>query len=567
MTDYIIKNACVYDPANKVAGEIRDIYVVDGKIAEEPSANAEVIDAAGCLTLPGGVDSHTHICGTKVNFGRYMSPEDMRAGRAPRKNGMRAVSGYSIPTTYGNSYRYALMGYTTLTEGAMAPLEARHTHEEFRHTPLQDGLVLTLFDGDWEVMRAIANGDVKRAAGLIAWRLNAVKGYGVKLTNPLGAEMWSWGKNVECIRKPIPTFDLSPAEFITGMIEANEMLGLPHSIHLHCNNLGKPGNYTCTIGTMGLVPDLNEKRQTAYLTHVQFHSYGGSGWNDFCSKSEPVANMVNRKPQVTIDMGQVMFGRTTTMTADGPMEFNLYRLHQDKWSNHDVEMETASGVIPVMYRRKNLVNSIMWAIGLELALLVENPWQCLLTTDNPNGAPFVKYPEIIGLLMSKEYREKEFATVHKSTEKRTCLSALDRELGFEEIAVMTRAGQARALGLDQFGKGHLGVGADADIAVYPIRPDRIDPSKQYAEIIRGFAQTKFTMKGGILVSRDDVILADDLNRTFWCSPKVPAAYDMSHDPELVSVFEKYYTVRMENYPVDEKYYIKRSMKIETETKL
>lgn len=47
MTDYIIKNACVYDPANKVAGEIRDIYVVDGKIAEEPSANAEVIDAAG----------------------------------------------------------------------------------------------------------------------------------------------------------------------------------------------------------------------------------------------------------------------------------------------------------------------------------------------------------------------------------------------------------------------------------------------------------------------------------------------------------------------------------------
>ncbi|HJJ66554.1 MAG TPA: amidohydrolase family protein, partial [Methanocorpusculum sp.] len=148
-----------------------------------------------------------------------------------------------------------------------------------------------------------------------------------------------------------------------------------------------------------------------------------------------------------------------------------------------------------------------------------------------------------------------------------CLSALDRELGFEEIAVMTRAGQARALGLDQFGKGHLGVGADADIAVYPIRPDRIDPSKQYAEIIRGFAQTKVTMKGGILVSRDDVILADDLNRTFWCSPKVPAAYDMSRDPELVSVFEKYYTVRMENYPVDEKYYIKRSMKIETETAL
>ncbi|WP_319379082.1 formylmethanofuran dehydrogenase subunit A [uncultured Methanocorpusculum sp.] len=565
--DYIINNAYVFDPVNKISGELRDIFVSNGRITDEEPKGAEVIDAGGCLTLPGGIDSHTHICGTKVNFGRYMSPEDMRAGRAPRRQGMRAVSGYSIPTTYGNSYRYALMGYTTLTEGAMAPLEARHTHEEFKHTPLQDGLVLTLFDGDWGVMHAVAAGDIKRAAALIAWRLDAVKGYGVKLTNPLGAEMWSWGKNVECIRKPIPDFDLSPAEYIKGVIEANEMLGLPHSVHLHCNNLGKPGNFTCTIGTMGLVPDLNEKRQTCYLTHVQFHSYGGSGWNDFCSKAEPVANMVNLRPQVTIDMGQVMFGRTTTMTADGPMEFNLYRLHQDKWSNHDVELETASGVIPVIYRRKNLVNSIMWSIGLELALLVKNPWQCMLTTDNPNGAPFVKYPEIIGLLMSKEYRDREFATVHPKTGSRVILPSLDREMTFEEIAVMTRAGQARALGLIERGKGHLGPGAEADIAIYPIKPEKIDPSRQYAEIIRGFAQTKYTMKLGVMISKDDQVLANNQNRTFWCSPKVPKEYDMSKDPELIRTFERYYTIRMENYPVEEDYYLTKSMKIETETTL
>jgi len=565
--DYIVKNAWVIDPVNKISGEKMDLYVSNGRITDEEPKGAEIIDAGGCLTLPGGIDSHTHICGTKVNFGRYMSPEDMRAGRAPRRKGMRAVSGYSIPTTYGNSYRYALMGYTTLTEGAMAPLEARHTHEEFRSTPLQDGLILTLFDGDWGVMRAIAAGDVKRAAALIAWRLNAVKGYGVKLTNPLGAELWSWGKNVDCIRKPIPYFDISPAEYIKGVIEANEMLGLPHSVHIHCNNLGKPGNYTCTIGTMGLVPDLNKKRQTAYMTHVQFHSYGGTGWKDFCSRAEPVTNYVNQHPQITMDMGQIMFGRTTTMTADGPMEFNLYRLHQDKWSNHDVEMETASGVIPVIYRRKNLVNSVMWSIGLELALLTKDPWHCLLTTDNPNGAPFVKYPEIIGLLMSKEYRDKEFATIHPKTESRVVLPALDRELTFDEIAVMTRAGQAKALGLLDLGKGHLGFGAEADIAIYPIKPDKIDPSKEYAEIIRSFAQTKYTMKLGVLISKEDQIMADNQNRTFWCSPKVPAKYDMSKDPELIHTFNRYYTIRMENYPVDEDYYLRKSMKIETETTL
>ena len=120
---------------------------------------------------------------------------------------------------------------------------------------------------------------------------------------------------------------------------------------------------------------------------------------------------------------------------------------------------------------------------------------------------------------------------------------------------MTRAGQARALGLLERGKGHLGIGAEADIAVYPIVPDKIDPSRQYAEIIRGFAQTKYTFKGGVMISRDDEIL------------KVPKAYDMDNDPELIRTFERYYSIRKENYPVDEAYYLPRSMKIETETTL
>ena len=54
---------------------------------------------------------------------------------------------------------------------------------------------------------------------------------------------------------------------------------------------------------------------------------------------------------------------------------------------------------------------------------------------------------------------------------------------------------------------------------------------------------------------------------FWCSPKVPKAYDMDNDPELTRTFERYYSIRKENYPVDEAYYLPRSMKIETETTL
>ncbi len=564
MPELLIKNACVFDPLQGIHGDIMDIPIRDGRIVDTVSSNCEVIDAGGHLTLPGGIDSHTHVCGTKVNFGRYMSPEDMRAGRTPRRGAMYPTSGYTVPTTYGNSYRYSRMGYTTLLEGAMAPLEARHTHEEFAATPMQDMLANTLFDGNWSLFEAVGDKDVRQAAAVIGWTLSAVKGFGIKLTNPGGTEAWGFGDDLSSIDEPVPNWDITPREIIDTSIRACEFLHLPHSVHLHCNNLGMPGNYRTTLQTLDIPSDLNPHRQTLYLTHVQFHSYGGSTWGDIRSEADTIAASVNTKPQVVIDMGQVMFGRTMTMTADGPMEFRLYTLHHNKWSNHDVELETGSGVIPVYYSRKSLVNSIMWAIGLELALLIKKPWQCMLTTDNPNGAPFVKYPEIIGLLMSNEYREKELGQVHRLTTDRTSLGTIDRELSFEEIAIMTRAGQAKALGIIDQGKGHLGEGALADIAIYPIKPEEIDPSLQYEEVIGAFQQTLYTLKDGIVVSRDGEVIRGVPNRTFWSHAELPDDMDVMKSPRFVEKFSRFYSVDLENYLVQDEY-VQRGVAINTRT--
>lgn len=553
MSGLLIKNAFVIDPISGVKGEIMDIAICDGKIVEEAPRDAEIIDAKGHLTLPGGIDSHSHVCGTKVNFGRYMSPEDMRAGRTARKGVMHVTSGYSVPTTFGNSYRYSTMGYTTVLEGAMAPLEARHTHEEFTATPHQDMLANTLFDGNWSVMEAVREKDVKRAAAVVAWTLSAVKGFAIKLTNPGGTEAWGWGRDMSTIHDVVPNFEVTPAEIIGTMIRANELLNLPHSVHLHCNNLGVPGNYRTTLDTISLVPDLNKDRQSLYLTHVQFHSYGGTTWRDICSKSEDITRTINSTPHVVMDMGQIMFGRTTTMTADGPMEFKLYMLHHNKWSNHDVELETGSGIIPVYYSRKSLVNCVMWAIGLELALLTKNPWQCLLSTDSPNGAPFIKYPEIIGLLMSRRFRENERKMIDPRTEHFVPLFAIDRELDWYDIAVMTRAGQAKALGITRIGKGYLTPGAEADVAIYPIKPGEIDPSVEYQQVVAGFSRTLYTIKRGRVVARDGEVVVEGANSTIWSKSNVPAEYDMGSDPEFTRKFEQYYTVRMRNYPVQEVY--------------
>ena len=66
----------VYDPANGVAGEVRDVCVQDGKIVADVPGHARRIDARGTVVMPGGVDIHAHIAGPAVNAARKLSPEE-----------------------------------------------------------------------------------------------------------------------------------------------------------------------------------------------------------------------------------------------------------------------------------------------------------------------------------------------------------------------------------------------------------------------------------------------------------------------------------------------------------
>jgi len=184
-------------------------------------------------------------------------------------------------------------------------------------------------------------------------------------------------------------------------------------------------------------------------------------------------------------------------------------------------------------------------------LLTRDPWKTLLTTDHPNGSPFINYPEVIALLMSKPKRDAEMATLHEQLPKRTSLGGIEREMDWTEIAIMTRAAPARILGLED--KGHLGPGADADISIYNLQPEEIDPSQDHALVKKAMATAKYTIKSGIVVSQEGQILAVPPGRTFWVDATVPQADTDRLMVDLQDKFEKYYSVRLSNYAVQDAY--------------
>jgi formylmethanofuran dehydrogenase subunit A len=542
MTDLLkIHGGTVYDPANGVDGEVRDLWIADGKIVAAPSdpelrANRE-IDATGMVIMPGGIDMHCHIAGPKVNVARKMRPEEKRKDNVlHRTKFTHSGTMGSVPSTFATGYKYAGMGYTTAFDAAIPPLGARHAHEELEDTPCIDKGFYVLMGNNHYVMRSLKENSPQKLRAFVGWLLSASKGFAPKLVNPGGVEVWKShaSGNVSGLDSRVDYFDVTPRQIIRGVAEAADELRLPHSVHIHCNNLGLPGNWTTTLETMQAV-----EGRRAHVTHIQFHSYGGGDGdeNTFNSKVEALADYVNAHPNITIDVGQVLFGETTSMTGDGPLGYFLSKVYGGKWFSADTEMEAGCGITPIKYKNKSLVHGLQWAIGLEWYLMVGDPWKVVMSTDHPNGGSFLAYPQIIRMLMDRTYRADILKTCHPRIRERCQLADLTREYTLGEIAIITRAGPARILGLKH--KGHLGPGADADITIYTPHENK--------ETM--FELPRMVIKAGRVIIDQGEMREPVNGNTLHVSPE----YDRGVESDIQEWFEKYYSIRWRNYPVDDSY--------------
>jgi formylmethanofuran dehydrogenase subunit A len=482
--------------------------------------------------MPGGVDIHAHIASSAVNQARRLTPEDRVGVPKPGlvDGGGRSGTRGSVPTTFATGYQYAGLGYTTVFDAAVAPLFARHAHAELDDTPIVDAGCFILMGNDELLLALIARGERERARDYAAWLLGTAGGYAIKVVNPGGVARWKAGeRGVTRLDDPVGggRGAVTPRAILETLADAATSLGLPHPVHIHCNGLGVPGNAGLTLEAMRA---LDGRR--AHFTHLQFHAYGGELGTGWRSGAREIIEYLNAHPEVSGDVGQVMFGPAMTVTADAAVEYLLHASTGRKWVNVDIELETGCGVVPYSYRERAAVSALQWAVGLELFLLSTDPWRLVLSTDHPNGGSFASYPELIKLLMDRAYRGEVLRRVSPKLLAGSALAdGLEREYTLGEIAVITRAGPARLLGLAH--KGHLGVGADADVTVYG----------RDADLARMFATPRYVLKRGELVVEDGHLRRAPVGERLVVRP----AYEEGVRREVRRFFEAYGTVRIEHY--------------------
>ena len=114
---------------------------------------------------------------------------------------------------------------------------------------------------------------------------------------------------------------------------------------------------------------------------------------------------------------------------------------------------------------------------------------------------------------------------------------MDREYTLREIAIITRAGPARILGLKN--KGHLGLGADADVTIYTPHENK--------ETM--FELPRYVIKSGIVLVEEGDVREEYYGNTLHVAP----SYDKDVESLVSDWFEQFYSVRFRNYPVADDY--------------
>jgi formylmethanofuran dehydrogenase subunit A len=497
----------VIDPAIG-RDDVGDIWMRDGRIVDAPSGERPDItyDAAGKIVMAGAIDVHSHIAGWNVNTARLLLPELYRAAmQEPRSPSSDNVQLSTLMT----GYLYAAMGFTTVVEPAVSPHYALHAHLELADIPIIDKAALTVLGNDDYLLSLLRTKESAPAIeDYVAWTLDMSKGLGIKVVNAGGAAAFKDNARAFSLDDVVPSYGISSRAIVKALQHAVTELGVPHPLHVHCNNLGLAGNAETALATIVAAEGL-----PLHLAHLQFYGYGSEGERGFSSAAAPLAEAVNANRNVTIDVGQVMFGQTVTISSDVLRQFNARGgARPKKWLILDGDAN-GGGVVPYNYRRNDFYNAVQWAVGLELFLLIDDPWRVFFTTDHPNGAHFTAYPEIFALLMSRDLRRQWMAELPPAAMAVTTLPSITREYSLVDIATMTRAAPAKLLGLAD--RGHLKVGAVADVAVYEDDDDRA----------RMFRAAALVFKDGELVVRDGSVVCCRFGRVLTVKPERDRAID------------------------------------------
>jgi formylmethanofuran dehydrogenase subunit A len=140
--------------------------------------------------------------------------------------------------------------------------------------------------------------------------------------------------------------------------------------------------------------------------------------------------------------------------------------------------------------------------------------------------------------------------VSKKASTATSLPDIDREYTLNELCIATRAGSAKVLGLRD--RGHLGVGATGDVAIYKLDPNNYDGHA----VEKAFSSAAYTIKDGEIVVKDGEITSKSMGTLICAEGKIKDSIYENTLEDIQSRWRDHYSINFNNFAVQDAYFPK-----------
>ena len=490
------------------------------------------------VVMPGGVDIHSHVASSSVNHARRVLPDEHTAdpAAAPDLLRCRRPLGHRRHRADHVHHRLPLrrpgLHYRVRCRRRARSAPATRTRSWTTRRSSTAGFFV-LMGNDEYLLRQIDAGERDRARDYAAWLFGATGGYAIKIVNPGGVELWKRNvrardKHRRCERPVRCDAARDPGN--AGRRRERPRLAAPGPHPLQqprrAGQRRDDARRAC----------VRCRGRRAHFTHLQFHAYGGGADSRGRRARTSSSTYVNAHPEVTADVGQVMFGHATTVTADGPVEYLLHASSGRRWVNVDIELETGCGIVPYdVPGEAAAVASLQWVVGLELFLLSDDPWRVVLSTDHPNGGVVHELSGVDPLADGRAYRDERLKRVNQ---KLLAGSALADGFSREYTLRRDRDHHARRSGPS--------ARPDAARAIWRRAPTRTSRSMRGTPTSPRCSPCRDTsIKGGTLVVEEGQLRRAPATHRLHVRPQ----YDAAVMRDVSSWFDRYGTIAFDNYPV------------------
>ena len=362
----------------------------------------------------------------------------------------------------------------------------------------------------------------------VAWTLHATQALAVKIVNPGGISAFKFNGRKLDLDEAGPFYGITAAH---DPDHARRRADRPWACRTRSTSMAAIS--ACPAATPPRWPPSPAWKaarstsptcsSTATATRARRNFSSGAGGHRRAGQQKP-QRLGRHRP------GDVRPDRHRVRRHDEPGAQCALRLAQEMGRHgHRVRGRLRRAAVPLS--RRNLVNALQWCIGLELFLLIEDPWRVFLTTDHPNGAPFTTYPHLIRLLMDRSFRQRHAGHHPQGCPRRSPTSTASTA---STACTRSRSSPAPARRASWASRAATAI---SDRGRWPTsRSTRTMPDRE-----RMFAHPLLLLKAGRPVMRDGEVLEPDL---FGGTHVVRPGYDAAIRGRIGRFFEDYRDMRL-----------------------